>query len=135
MDPAVFSAQVKQVAQAMSSSLTDHDIARMPKELRLGGPFNYHKFFEYMATFKKSEQQEEIIRKAFEQLDRDKSGYIEWNEIKYILSISPSNVPVVPLSDEEADAMLQAADVDGDGRIDFKEFQAMIKEEKTQRKK
>ncbi|XP_072098392.1 parvalbumin-like EF-hand-containing protein [Mobula birostris] len=135
MDPTVFSAQVKQVAQAMSSSLTDHDIARMPEELRLRGPFNYHKFFEYMATFKKSKQQEEIIRKAFERLDRDKSGYIEWNEIKYILSIIPSNVPVVPLSDEEADAMLQAADVDGDGRIDFKEFQAMIKEEKMQRKK
>ncbi|XP_059805031.1 parvalbumin-like EF-hand-containing protein [Hypanus sabinus] len=135
MDPTAFSAQMKQVAQAMGSSLTDRDIARMPSELRLRGPFNYHKFFEYMATFKKSEQQEEIIRKAFELLDRDKSGYIEWNEIKHILSIIPSNVPVVPLSDEEADAMLQAADVDGDGRIDFKEFQAMIKEEKMQRKK
>ncbi|XP_072882664.1 parvalbumin-like EF-hand-containing protein [Hemitrygon akajei] len=135
MDPTAFSAQMKQVAQAMGSSLTDRDIAHMPSELRLRGPFNYHKFFEYMATFKKSEQQEEIIRKAFELLDRDKSGYIEWNEIKHILSITPSNVPVVPLSDEEADAMLQAADVDGDGRIDFKEFQAMIKEEKMQRKK
>ncbi|XP_051889279.1 parvalbumin-like EF-hand-containing protein [Pristis pectinata] len=135
MDPSHFTDHMKQVAHAMGSSLTEDDIALMPSELRLRGPFNYLKFFEYMATFKKSEQQEEIIRKAFELLDKDKSGYIEWNEIKYILSTIPANVPIAPLSDEEADAILQAADVDGDGRIDFKEFQAMVKEEKMPRKK
>ena len=31
----------------------------------------------------------------------------------------PSSTPVAPLSDEEAEAMIQAADKDGDGRLDF----------------
>ncbi|XP_041072779.1 parvalbumin-like EF-hand-containing protein [Carcharodon carcharias] len=130
-----FSAQVKQVAHAMGTSLTDHDISLMPSELRLKGPFNYHLFFDYMEASKKSGQLDETIRKAFETLDKDKSGYIEWNELKYILSTIPTNVPIVPLSDEEADAMLQAADIDGDGRINYKEFEAMVKEDKMPRKK
>uniref|UniRef100_UPI00398E768C parvalbumin-like EF-hand-containing protein n=1 Tax=Pristiophorus japonicus TaxID=55135 RepID=UPI00398E768C len=135
MDSSNFNKHVKQVAHAMGSSLTDHDISLMPSELRLRGPFNYHKFFEYMETFKQQKQLDESIRNAFEMLDKDKSGYIEWNEMKYILSTIPTTVPLAPLSDEEADAMLQAADVDGDGRIDFKEFEAMVKEEKMPRKK
>uniref|UniRef100_H3B1H1 Parvalbumin n=2 Tax=Latimeria chalumnae TaxID=7897 RepID=H3B1H1_LATCH len=91
------------------------------------GAFNYTKFFDYMKKYNTSGQQEESIRKAFQMLDKDKSGYIEWNEIKYILSTVPSTTPVVPLSDEEAEAIIQAADTDGDGRIDYQEFSDMIK--------
>lgn len=36
-----------------------------------------------MRQFKTSEQREEAIKKAFVMLDKDASGYIEWNEIKY----------------------------------------------------
>lgn len=39
---------------------------------------------------------------------------------RYILSTMPGVVHIVPLSDEEAEAAIQAADTDGDGRIDFK---------------
>lgn len=38
---------------------------------------------------------------------------------RYVLSIIPSSGPAAPLTDEEAEAMIQAADTDGDGRIDF----------------
>ncbi|XP_066560490.1 parvalbumin-like EF-hand-containing protein [Amia ocellicauda] len=129
-----FNLQVKKMALAMGASLSDKDIDRMPREMRLQGSFNYSKFFEYMQNFKTSEQKEEYIKKAFQMLDKDSSGYIEWNEIKYILSTVPSSMPVVPLSDEEAEAMLQAADVDGDGRIDFREFSDLVKLEKKPKK-
>lgn len=46
------------------------------------GSFNYLKFFEYMQKFQTSGQLEGAIRKAFQALDKDKSGFIEWNEIK-----------------------------------------------------
>ncbi|XP_029114482.1 parvalbumin-like EF-hand-containing protein [Scleropages formosus] len=129
-----FGMQVKKMAMAMGASLSDQDIDRIPREMRMQGNFNYNKFFEYMQQFKTSEQQEDVIKKAFQTLDKDGSGYIEWNEIKYILSTVPSSTPVVPLSDEEAEAMIQAADVDGDGRIDFREFSDLIKLEKKPRK-
>ncbi|KAL4648629.1 calmodulin-like [Arapaima gigas] len=129
-----FGVQVKKVAMAMGASLTDQDVDRIPREMRMQGNFNYNKFFEYMQQFKTSEQQEEVIKKAFQTLDKDGSGYIEWNEIKYILSTVPSNVPLVPLSDEEAEAMIQAADIDGDGRIDFREFSDLVKLQKKPKK-
>lgn len=96
-----------------------------------------------MRQFKTSEEREAAMKTAFATLDRDGSGYIEWNEIKYelnsnmtassdslqinhlsthryILSTVPSTTPSVPLSDEEAEAVIQAADTDGDGRIDYR---------------
>jgi len=47
------------------------------------GNFNYSRFLEHMRQFKTSEQREEAMKKAFMMLDKDGSGYIEWNEIKY----------------------------------------------------
>lgn len=39
---------------------------------------------------------------------------------RYILSTVPTAAPSAPLSDEEAEAMIQAVDTDGDGRIDYR---------------
>ncbi|XP_071317866.1 parvalbumin-like EF-hand-containing protein [Trachinotus anak] len=129
-----FRPQVKKVAVAMGASLTERDIDRMPREMRTQGNFNYSRFLEHMRQFKTSEQREEAMKKAFMMLDKDGSGYIEWNEIKYILSTVPTAAPSAPLSDEEAEAMIQAADTDGDGRIDYREFSDMVKMEKKPRK-
>ncbi|XP_029985635.1 parvalbumin-like EF-hand-containing protein, partial [Sphaeramia orbicularis] len=114
-----FGPQVQKVAVAMGASLTEQDVQRIPRDIRTQGTFNYSSFLEYMRQFRTSEQKEEAIRKAFTTLDKDGSGYIEWNEIKYILSVVPSSGPAVPLSDEEAEAMIQEVDADGDGRIDY----------------
>ena len=123
-----FSSQVKKMALAMGTSLSDEDIERLPTDMRrhgracphstparagpttaegavctgaclrplapgpvwppadhcrsLPGSFNYLRFFEYMRKFQASGQLEDAIRKAFQTLDKDKSGFIEWNEIK-----------------------------------------------------
>ncbi|KAL8163458.1 UNVERIFIED_CONTAM: hypothetical protein K2H54_022548 [Gekko kuhli] len=116
-----FACQVKKMALAMGASLTDKDLDLLPSDMRHHASFNYAKFFEYMQKFLMSDEREVHLKKAFQLLDKDGSGFIEWNEIKYILSTVPSNMPVVPLSDEEAEAIIQAADTDGDGRIDFQE--------------
>nr|XP_032653204.1 parvalbumin-like EF-hand-containing protein [Chelonoidis abingdonii] len=130
-----FSCQVKKMALALGTSLTDKDIDLLPSEMRHHAAFNYSKFFEYMQKFQTSSEQEEQVRKAFQLLDKDNSGFIEWNEIKYILSTMPSTMPAMPLSDEEAEAIIQAADTDGDGRIDFQEFSDLVTKEKIPKKK
>ncbi|KAK2820130.1 hypothetical protein Q5P01_023089 [Channa striata] len=129
-----FRPQVKKAAVAMGASLTEKDLDHMPRDLRARGSFNYSRFLEYMRQFKTSEQREEAMKKSFTMLDKDGSGYIEWNEIKYILSTIPSAAPTAPLSDEEAEALIQALDTDGDGRIDYREFSDMVKMEKRPRK-
>uniref|UniRef100_A0A8P0PPB9 Parvalbumin n=1 Tax=Canis lupus familiaris TaxID=9615 RepID=A0A8P0PPB9_CANLF len=114
-----FSSQMKKMALAMGTSLSDKDIELLPTDMRHHGSFNYLKFLEYMQKFQAAGQLDSAIRQAFQTLDKDKSGFIEWNEIKYILSTIPSSGPTAPLTDEEAEAMIQVADTDGDGRIDF----------------
>ncbi|KAM9837889.1 parvalbumin-like EF-hand-containing protein [Aulostomus maculatus] len=112
-------------------AVTEQDVDRMT---RTQGNFPYSRFLEYMRQFKTSEQREEAMRKAFKMLDKDGSGYIEWNEIKYILSTVPTATPSAPLSDEEAEAMIQAVDSDGDGRINYREFSDMLKMDVKPRK-
>nr|XP_023960508.2 parvalbumin-like EF-hand-containing protein [Chrysemys picta bellii] len=77
-----FSCQVKKMALALGTSLTDKDIDLLPSEMRHHAAFNYSKFFEYMQKFQTSSEQQEQLRKAFQLLDKDNSGFIEWNEIK-----------------------------------------------------
>lgn len=57
-------------------------LALLRPALLVPGSFNYLKFFEYMRKFQASGQLESAIRKAFHTLDKDRSGFIEWNEIK-----------------------------------------------------
>ncbi|XP_005668633.2 parvalbumin beta-like [Sus scrofa] len=80
-----------------------------------------------MQKFRASGQLESVIRKAFQTLDKDKSGFNEWNEIKYTLSAIPSAGSIAPLTDEEAEAVTQVADTDGDGRIDFEGGAALMR--------
>ncbi|XP_053904000.1 parvalbumin-like EF-hand-containing protein isoform X1 [Malaclemys terrapin pileata] len=79
-----FSCQVKKMALALGTSLTDKDIDLLPSEMRHHAAFNYSKFFEYMRKFQTPSEQQEQLRKAFQLLDKDNSGFIEWNEIKVL---------------------------------------------------
>nr|XP_011718453.1 parvalbumin-like EF-hand-containing protein isoform X2 [Macaca nemestrina] len=119
--------QMKKMALAMGTSLSDKDIELLPTDMRHHGSYSYLKFFEHMRKFHASGQLDEAIREAFQALDKDRSGFIEWNEI--------NSGPTAPLTDEEAEAMIQAADTDGDGRIDYEEFSELIKKEKIPKKK
>uniref|UniRef100_A0A8C0GKK4 Parvalbumin n=1 Tax=Chelonoidis abingdonii TaxID=106734 RepID=A0A8C0GKK4_CHEAB len=71
-----------------------------------------HKFFEMVGLKKKSQ---EDIKKIFHILDKDRSGFIEENELKFILKGFTSNGR--DLSDKETKTLLAAGDKDGDGKI------------------
>ncbi len=57
----------------------------------------------------------------FFRFDCDSEGVICVDELKFILS----NLPV-KVSTQEIEEMIKAADIDGDGKIDFQEFRKMI---------
>ncbi|NXV18830.1 PRVM protein, partial [Cepphus grylle] len=74
--------------------------------------FNYKKFFEMVGLKKKSP---EDVKKVFHILDKDRSGFIEEEELKFVLKgFTPEGRD---LSDKETKALLAAGDKDGDGKI------------------
>uniref|UniRef100_A0A8D3AJU9 EF-hand domain-containing protein n=1 Tax=Scophthalmus maximus TaxID=52904 RepID=A0A8D3AJU9_SCOMX len=114
--------QVKEAAAA-GASLTEQDVDRLAPQMRTQGDALCH-----VRQFTTSERREEAVKKAF--------ALLEWNEIKYEPDKKHPLSPAAPLSDEQAEAMIQAADAHGDGRIDYREFSDMVKrtEEKEPRK-
>ncbi|KAH0616927.1 hypothetical protein JD844_028405 [Phrynosoma platyrhinos] len=74
--------------------------------------FNHKKFFELVGLKKKSQ---EDVKKVFHILDKDRSGFIEEDELKFVLKgFTPDGRD---LSDKETKAFLAAGDKDGDGKI------------------
>lgn len=57
------------------------------------------------------------LRVAFERVDRDRSGYIDLNELKEALAAAGQ-----PSDDEDARMMMKIYDKDSNGRLDFNEF-------------
>ncbi|XP_038224228.1 parvalbumin alpha isoform X1 [Dermochelys coriacea] len=74
--------------------------------------FCHKKFFEIVGLKKKSQ---EDIKKVFHILDKDQSGFIEEDELKFVLKgFTPDGRD---LSDKETKTLLAAGDKDGDGKI------------------
>ena len=62
------------------------------------------------------------MKEAFNLFDKDKSGFIDAKELKSVM-----NTLGEKLSDEEISAMIKAADLDGNGTIEYEEFVKMMK--------
>ena len=61
------------------------------------------------------------LREAFRIFDKDKSGYIDGKEIILVTGTLGQ-----ALSDEELQAFMAEADLDGDGKLDYNEFVQMM---------
>ncbi|XP_063286411.1 parvalbumin beta-like [Pelobates fuscus] len=84
--------------------------------------FDYKTFFAKVGLSGKSPDQ---VKQVFEIIDRDRSGYIEEDELQLFLQNFESGARA--LSDAETKAFLAAGDSDGDGKIGVDEFQALVK--------
>lgn len=63
----------------------------------------------------------EALRAAFDQFDLDKDGAITATEFRSVLA----DLGDTTLSEEQAQALLDGADSDGDGRMTWDEFLAL----------
>uniref|UniRef100_A0A3B3CC05 Parvalbumin n=2 Tax=Oryzias melastigma TaxID=30732 RepID=A0A3B3CC05_ORYME len=85
--------------------------------------FNPKKFFEMIGM---RAMTAENVKKVFQVLDVDGSGFIEEEELKFVLKGFSKDGR--DLTDAETKAFLQAADKDGDGKIGIDEFEALVHE-------
>jgi calmodulin len=66
---------------------------------------------------------EDELKEVFNVFDRDKDGFISFEELKLAMINLGER-----MTNEELKAMMTAADSDGDGQISFPEFQSMMKQ-------
>nr|XP_054606670.1 parvalbumin 6 [Nothobranchius furzeri]XP_054606671.1 parvalbumin 6 [Nothobranchius furzeri]XP_054606672.1 parvalbumin 6 [Nothobranchius furzeri] len=108
---------------AMSSILNADDIKKALDAFAAAESFDHKKFFDMLGLKSKSSDD---VKKVFTALDADNSGFIEEEELKFVLKSFSKNAR--DLTDKETKAFIKAADMDGDGKIGIEEFSALVKE-------
>lgn len=72
------------------------------------------------STIKKNEK---FLRKEFEKLDSDKDGKLNKDDLAQIVHADTLNVNKLDIQ-----RMIDEADIDGDGKIDYSEFLVLLRE-------
>uniref|UniRef100_A0A4W2IGV1 Parvalbumin n=1 Tax=Bos indicus x Bos taurus TaxID=30522 RepID=A0A4W2IGV1_BOBOX len=108
---------------SMTDLLHAEDIKKAVGAFTAVDSFDHKKFFQMVGLKKKSP---EDVKKVFHILDKDKSGFIEEEELGFILKgFSPD---ARDLSVKETKTLLAAGDKDGDGKIGADEFSTLVAE-------
>ena len=86
------------------------------------GTVEFAEFVILMTNKVKEMTKEDEIYEAFMVLDKEKDDFISEKELKYFMR----KVAHIKLSSEEAKAMIEFADSDGDGLINYEDFRNVI---------
>jgi Ca2+-binding EF-hand superfamily protein len=109
------------VMKSLGHQPSDNELQDMVNEVDVdgSGTIEFDEFVQMMA--KRIEQRPddgEDLKEAFEVFDRNKDGYITAEELRQVMRSLGEN-----LTDQELNEMMKAADANGDGIINFNEFQ------------
>ncbi|XP_038890963.1 calmodulin-like protein 8 [Benincasa hispida] len=117
---------IEELATAIRSlhhNPTEEELQMMMNEVDVNGngSIEFGEFFNLMAKKMKENEAEEELSEAFKLFDMDEDGYISPDELKHVMIHM-----VEKLTDEEVEQMVNEADLDGDGLIDYEEFVKMM---------
>ena len=116
----------KELANAMVSmgqNPTDDEINEMMREVDLNqdGLIDFDEFMILMTKNSHETQTEEEVINAFRVFDKEGNGLIASSELKHIMMTIGDK-----MTEEEADEMVNEADIDEDGMINYEEFVRMM---------
>ncbi|KAI8087753.1 calmodulin [Gilbertella persicaria] len=125
-DGVIDSSELGQVMRSLGHSPSAEELKDMIDDLDSdhNGYVDFNEFLVLMSRVKGSEETENDLIDAFKVFDKDKDGYITHDELRSVMS--QLGDVCQHLSQEELDQMIYEADVDGDGRINYKEFGKMM---------
>ena len=69
----------------------------------------------------------DVVRTCFDEVDCDRSGFIDAQELKKIIINMAVDLGSNPPTEEEADIIMQYYDTDKSGMIEFNEFSELIR--------
>merc|ERR1712057_154682 len=108
------------VLRSLGQNPTEAELQALMEEVDKdkSGTIEFDEFVDLMSrTNKTKDQMEEEIKNAFLTFDADNSGYITREELVETLTTMGD-----PVDEETINGMIAEADLDGDGKIDYKEF-------------
>ncbi|KAL4238659.1 hypothetical protein ACF0H5_003366 [Mactra antiquata] len=85
------------------------------------GLIEFDEFVTLMSKQFAQEGSEKDIMEAFKVFDPDNLGYILASDLRHIMTTKGDK-----MTDEEVDEMIEDADLDGDGHIEYEEFVKML---------
>jgi len=102
---------------------TEDEVLNLMPEADLdgNGTIEFPEFLELMKEKYGSDDQEADLREAFKIFDRDRDGFIDMRELKKV-----SMMLGTLLDQQEIDELMEEADVDGNGKLDYAEFVKML---------
>merc|ERR1712150_447784 len=82
----------------------------------------FAEFLTLMSKKIKEVDEKDRVIQVFRTFDKDEDGFISFGDLRYVMVGLGET-----LSDDEINQMIKDADIDGDGRISYEEFYAMVK--------
>jgi len=111
------------ILRSLGMNPTEAELQDMINEVDKDGTglLNFPNFLYMMAKKENDEEAEDEIREAFKVFDGDGNGFISRTELRHVMLNLGEQI-----SEEECDAMVDEADIDGDGSINYEEFYNMM---------
>lgn len=122
-DGKITSKELGTVMRSLGQTPSEAEVSDMVNEIDMDndGTVDFSEFMTMMARRMRTTDNEEEVREAFRVFDRNGNGFISAAELRHVLTSIGDK-----LTDEEADDMIRAADVDGDGQINYDEFARVL---------
>ncbi|KAK8806100.1 calmodulin [Blastocystis sp. subtype 4] len=115
--------ELKTIMRSLGQNPTEDDIEEMLLNVDRDkdGQISYDEFMKIISQQIKASEDVDEMEEAFAVFDVDKDGYITKSELRQVMNRLGEN-----LTDKQLDAMIKEADKDGDGKINAKEFKALM---------
>uniref|UniRef100_A0A7S1CPY3 Calmodulin n=1 Tax=Bicosoecida sp. CB-2014 TaxID=1486930 RepID=A0A7S1CPY3_9STRA len=107
------------VMRSLGQNPTEEDLKKMVDDIDQDGDgtIDFPEFLTMLIRSMSDTDSHEEVMEAFRVLDEDGNGYISSDELRTIMNNLGEK-----LTDQEIDEIIQEADIDGDGQIDYEEF-------------
>jgi len=117
--------QMMELCRQLGYNLTSTDKDVIATEFRLGGDskISFMDFVQILTKIKSSHQSDSDLLEAFEVFDREEKGFFRLHELEDTLTKIPGSDLI---TESELAEILQLADPDGDGHVNFEEFKDLI---------
>lgn len=118
-DGSITTKELGTVMRSLGQNPSDEEVRKMIDEVDedKSGTIDFKEFLGLMAKKMRENDSEDELIEAFKVFDRDGNGKISAHELRYVILSSGED-----LTEQDIQEMVQEADIDGDGFIDYQEF-------------